>query len=80
MGITGIIAILQVIVANLPGAITTAQQLVNLGTKLFTTINGTAPTADEIAQLESQIDADVIEALKPLPDPQPGDPDYVKPA
>ena len=79
MPIAGIISILQVIVANLPGAITRASQLVDLATKLFSTINGQAPTADEITQLESAIDADVTLALTPLPDPQPGDPDYVAP-
>ena len=79
MPIASIISILQVIVANLPGAITTATQLVDLATKLFSTINGKAPTADEIAALEASIDADVLLAITPLPAPQPGDPDYVAP-
>jgi hypothetical protein len=78
MPIASIIAILQVIVANLPGAITTASQLVDLGTKLFSTINGKAPTADEIMQLQAAIDADVTLALAPLPEPQVGDPDFQK--
>ena len=79
MPIASIIALLQVVVANLPGAITTTEQLVELGKKFFTAANGTAPTADEIAQLEAAIDADVTLALAPLPAAQPGDPDYVTP-
>jgi len=76
MGVAGIIAILQVVVANIPGAITTAEQLYDLGKKLFATINGVDPTEDELAALEAAIDSDVIEALSPLPPPQPGDPDF----
>jgi hypothetical protein len=79
VAITTVIGVLQLIVQNLPGAITTAQQLYDLGTKLYTTISGKAPTADEQDQLEAQIDADVIDALSPLPPAQPGDPDYVPP-
>jgi len=78
MNISGIIALLQTIVTSLPGAITTVTQLVDLGTKFFETVNGRAPTADEIAELEKSIDADVIIALSSLPDPQVGDPDYPK--
>ena len=79
MPIAAIIAILQTVVQELPGAITTVEQLYALGTKFFTAANGTAPTADEQTQLEAAIDAAVAEALTPLPDAQPGDPDYVKP-
>ena len=74
--ITTVISVLQLIVQNLPGAITTSQMLYDLGNKLFKTISGTDPTAEEQAQLEAQIDVDVIEALSPLPPPIPGDPDY----
>lgn len=77
MPIATIIALLQTVVANLPGAITTAGQLYDLGKKFFETTNGKAPTTAEIVALEAAIDADVIEALKPLPPAQPGDPDYV---
>jgi hypothetical protein len=80
MPIASIIALLQVVVANLPGAISTTEQLVDLGKKFFAAANGTAPTAAEIAQLEAAIDADVTLALSPLPPAQPGDPDYVTPA
>lgn len=73
--LTTVIAVLQVIIANLPGAITTAEDLYALGQKLFKTIGGTEPTADDIAALEAAIDSDVAEALVPLPPPQPGDPD-----
>lgn len=75
MEITAIIAILQTVVQELPGAITTVEQLYALGTKFFAAANGTAPTAAEQAQLQSAIDSDVADALTPLPDPQPGDPD-----
>lgn len=76
MDISGIIQILQTIVTSLPGAITTAKQLYDLGAKLYETANGKAPSAAEQAQLESQIDSDVMEALTPLPPAQPGDPDF----
>jgi len=71
-----VVAILQTVIQELPGAITTAQALYSLGQKFFQTIAGRAPTADEVKQLEDQIDADVITALEPLPPAQPGDPDY----
>lgn len=79
MELAGIIALLQVVITNLPGAIKTAQELYDLGAKFFETIHGKAPTTDELAQLEAMIDADVVEALGDLPEAQPGDPDYVKP-
>jgi hypothetical protein len=74
--ITTVISVLQLIVQNMPGAITTAQSLYDLGNKLFATIGGRAPTADEQDQLEAQIDSDVIDALSPLPPAQQGDPDF----
>lgn len=76
MEIAGIISLLQLVVANLPGAITTTQQLVDLGSKFFSSVNGRDPTSAEIAALEAAIDADVADALLPLPAAQPGDPDY----
>ena len=76
MAIAEIISILLLVVRELPGAISTVQQLVDIGKKMFETVNGREPTADEIAELELQIEADVAEALTPLPPPIPGDPDY----
>lgn len=76
MPIAAIIAILQTVITELPGAITTVEQLYALGKKFFTAANGTPPTQDEITQLHAAIDADVAEALTPLPPAQPGDPDY----
>jgi hypothetical protein len=76
MPVAAILAILQVVIQELPGAITTAVQLKDLATKFFTAANGTAPTAADIAALEAAIDADVATALTPLPPAQPGDPDY----
>ena len=78
MPIAAIIAILQTVITELPGAITTVQQLYALGAKFMTATNGTAPTADEIVQLHAAIDADVAEALTPLPPAEPGDPDFQK--
>lgn len=80
MEIGAIIAILQTVVSALPGAITTVEQLVELGKKFFTAVNGKDPTEDEMAQLRTQIDSDVASALTPLPPAQPDDPDYVAPA
>ena len=77
MNLTGIIALLQTVVANLPGAITTVEALTSLGTKFYATINGHEPTDAEVAELRAMIDADLAEALTPLPLAQPGDPDYV---
>lgn len=79
MEIAAILAILSTVVTELPGAIKTVEQLYSLGEKFFETVNGREPTLDETADLHAQIDADVAEALEPLPPPQPGDPDYVKP-
>jgi hypothetical protein len=76
MGTAAIIAIIQTIITELPGAITTAEQVYDLAKKLFTTVNGRAPTDAEVEDLETQIDADVADALQPLPPAQPGDPDY----
>ena len=76
MPIAAIIAILQTVIQELPGAITTVEQLYALGTKFFTAANGTAPTSDEQTQLEVAIDSDVTEALTPLPPAQAGDPDF----
>lgn len=67
MDIASIIGILQIVVQELPGAITTTEQLVDLGKKFYASANGTDPTADEISQLEDAIDSDVAAALTPLP-------------
>lgn len=77
MEIGAIIAILQTVVTELPGAITTVTQLVDLGKKFFSATNGKDPTADEMAQLRAAIDSDVAAALEPLPPAQAGDPDFV---
>ena len=74
-----IIQLLQSVVASLPSAITTVEQLYELGTKFAGTIKGSKPTDDEITALRTQIDSDVATALTPLPPAQPGDPDYVAP-
>ena len=76
MDIAAIISVLQVVVANLPGAITTTEQLVSLGTQFYASVNGTAPTAEQIIALRAAIDSDVATALTPLPPAQIGDPDY----
>ena len=75
-----IITILQDVVTYLPGAITTVEQLVQLGTKFYTSLNGVAPSQADVDALRTSILADVTLALSPLPDAQPGDPDYVKPS
>lgn len=79
MDISAVISVLQVVVAQLPGAITTVAQLTDLGTKFYESVNGHAPSIEEVAALRAAIDADVATALTPLPPAQPGDPDYVKP-
>ena len=79
MDIAAIISVLQVVVANLPGAVTTAEDLVGLGTKFYESVNGHAPSIAEVAALRSAVDNDVAVALTPLPPAQPGDPDYLKP-
>ena len=79
MDAAAIISLLQVVVAELPGAITTVEQLYALGEKFWASTNGTPPSDADKVELRAQIDADVAEALTPLPDAQPGDPDYVKP-
>ena len=79
MDAAAIISLLQVVVAELPGAITTVEQLYALGEKFWASTNGTPPSDADKTELRAQIDADVAEALTPLPDAQPGDPDYVKP-
>lgn len=76
MPIAAIIAILQTVITELPAAITTVQQLYALGTKFFAAVHGREPTQAEIDELRAAIDADVAEALEPLPPAQPGDPDF----
>lgn len=76
MPIAAIIAILQTVITELPGAIRTGQQLYELGKKFFSAANGREPTPEEVAELRAAIDADVAEALTPLPPAQPGDPDF----
>lgn len=80
MDIATVISLLQVVVAEAPGVISTGEELVNLGTKFYETVNGHVPTIAEVAELRAAIDADVILALQPLPPAQPGDPDYLAPA
>ena len=77
MDAEAVIKLLQIVVASLPSAITTAEQLYDIGTKFAATIKGSAPTDEEIADLRTQIDNDVAIALAPLPPAQPGDPDFV---
>lgn len=62
-----IISILSAVAKELPNAISTAEQLYGLGQKVFEVVNGRVPTDEEIAALNAQIDADVAEALAPLP-------------
>lgn len=76
MGVAEIIGILLLVVKELPGAIKTTTELIDLGQKMFATVNGREPTPEEVADLEAQIEADVAEALTPLPPAEPGDPDY----
>ena len=73
MDIAAIISVLQVVVANLPGAVTTAEALVDLGTKFYESVNGHAPSIEEIAALRAAVDNDVATALTPLPPAQQGD-------
>lgn len=80
MDMTAVITILKVVVAELPDAISTGEELVDLGTKFYETANGHVPTIAEVAELRAAVDADVILALQPLPPAQPGDPDYLAPA
>ena len=77
MDIAGVIALLKVVAVELPGAISTGVQLVDLGKKFYETANGRVPTDAEVAELRAAVDADLAEALTPLPLAQPGDPDYV---
>jgi hypothetical protein len=67
-----IIAMLQAAVAAAPTVIQTAQDLYDIGAKVYAALNGTAPTAEQMAELQAQIDADVAEALTPLPDDSAG--------
>lgn len=77
--ISGVIAVLKVVATELPGAISTGAQLVELGEKFYASANGHVPTIAEAAELRKAVDEDVATALEPLPPAQPGDPDYVKP-
>lgn len=80
MNIAAILLILKTVVTELPGAISTGKQLFDLGKKFFVTVNGREPTEAEETDLQTQIAADVVLALEPLPPAQPGDPDYEPPA
>jgi hypothetical protein len=77
--ISGVIAALKVVVTELPGAVSTGLELVDLGTKFYEAANGHVPTIAEVAELRKAVDEDVATALEPLPPAQPGDPDYVAP-
>ena len=79
MDATTVMTLLQIIIQNLPGAITTAEQLYALGVKFAATIKGTALTDAERTALRAQITDDVLAAMLALPPAQPGDPDYVAP-
>lgn len=72
MDFTTIIAILNVVAEAAPGVISTAEKLYAIGAKVFTVIQGRVPTDEEMAALVAQIDADVAEALTPLPDAPTG--------
>lgn len=69
--IATIIQILQAVIAAMPSVISTAEELYTIGQKVFETLNGRVPTDQEIADLQTQIDADVAEALTPIPDDPP---------
>ena len=73
MDVAAVISLLQVVVTNLPGAITTAEQLVSLGSAFMKVQNGTDPTPEEIAALRAAVDSDVAQALTPLPAAQQWD-------
>lgn len=66
--IEAIIAMLQAAIQFAPQAISTAEQLYEIGQKLFETLNGREPTQAEQDDLQRQIDADVAEALRPMPE------------
>lgn len=75
MNVATIVNLLTVVSQVLPGAIATAEQLVDLGARFHATLEGREPTAEEIAALRAAVDADVAIALAPLPPPRPDDPD-----
>ena len=79
MDIAAVIAILKVVVAEIPSAVKTGEALVDLGTKFYESVNGHVPSISEIAELRKAVDADVAEALEPLPAAQKGDPDFIGP-
>lgn len=61
-----------------PRVVQTLNDLRPFATAVFTEIKGSGPTEQEQADLDAQIDVLYERAIKPLPPPQPGDPDYVK--
>lgn len=79
MDISAVIRVLKVVVAELPDAVKTGEQLVDLGVKSYEAANGHVPSIAEVAELRAAIDADVAIALTPLPPAQKGDPDFVEP-
>jgi hypothetical protein len=67
MNFSAIIAVLSVVIQELPGAITTVMQLKDIAVKAFASLNdGRLPTDEEMDQLAKEIDVLVAEALKPL--------------
>lgn len=74
-----VLALLPIILQQLPGAVTTGEQLYDIGLRFYKSLHdGNDPTPEEVAQLRAAIETDENEALTPLLPPQPGDPDYVK--
>ena len=62
-----------------PVFVSTWNNLKPFAVSLFTQFKGEEPTADELTELERQIDALAATLQEPLPAAQPGDPDYQPP-
>lgn len=62
-----------------PQAVSTWNDLKPFATSLYAQIKGSAPTEAEVTEMEAKIDELAARLQVPLPEAQPGDPDYVKP-
>ena len=71
-----VLTVVETLTRLAPQFVTTWQDLKPFAQSLYEQFKGSPPTADELTDLETQIDALAARLQEPLPPAQLGDPDY----
>lgn len=76
--LTTVLTVVETLARLAPEFVRTWDNLKPFATDLFKQLSGAEPTEAEVADMEARIDALAAQLQVPLPEAQPGDPDYQK--